>query len=614
MTLRQGHTLAEQVGLYARAKDEDQSAEAAELVIPEDLGALSDEDLSALHSRAIESFNAVYGTGSGLSNDDVEALTALTEGIEALAAETGVRAAAAAERESAAAALAARVNPGAPDEAGGDGEPDADSAEENEPETGAEDDENEAENEPVDAEPEAVTASVSVAKRPAIRVNLGALPRRTTARTTSVAEHSGLREVLLAAGDGSGFAAGEGIDWEDAAEIFERRLQAFPESQLSAAATSGRHVSQRQGLLTLRKPLAPEHIVASLDASEVMAAMDRAADEKRLAGGSLTAAGGWCAPSEILYELGCERESRDGLFALPEIGVRRGGIQWTQGIDFAQIYANTGFSFTEADDIAGRYARNAQGQAIVGDKPCYRIPCPEFQEARLAVSGLCLVGGLLQLRGYPEVVSSTIRRALIAHDHKMSANVLNAVIAGSTAVTFPARVGATAPLLDSIEMQVEHYRYVHRMGRGMTLEAVFPFWVRGVIRADLSRRLGVELLSVTDAQISGWFSARSIVPQFVYNLDPLTGAANAFTAWPSTVRFLLYGAGTWVKGGTDVITLDTVYDSVLLGQNDYLALFSEEGWLVAQRCPDSRIVSVPLCPDGATAAGVDIACNGTAAP
>ena len=79
-------------------------------------------------------------------------------------------------------------------------------------------------------------------------------------------------------------------------------------------------------------------------------------------------------------------------------------------------------------------------------------------------------------------------------------------------------------------------------------------------------------------------------------------------------RFLLYAAGTWVKGGTDVITLDTIYDSVLLGQNDYIALFSEEGWLVAQRCPDSRVVSVGVCPDGATAAGVDIACDGSAVP
>lgn len=75
----------------------------------------------------------------------------------------------------------------------------------------------------------------------------------------------------------------------------------------------------------------------------------------------------------------------------------------------------------------------------------------------------------------------------------------------------------------------------------------------------------------------------------------------------------MYPAGTWVRGEADVITLDNVYDSVLLGHNDYTALFTEEATLVAKMCHDSRVITVPFCPDGATAAGVDIACNGTAA-
>ena len=580
----------------------------AELVIPEDLTALSDEDLAALHGRAVESFNSVYGDGAGLSADDVEALTALTEGIEALASEGASRAEAAAEREDAAAALAARVNPPAGSGEGGDGGEDApDGGDEDTPDGGGD--------VPVDAPdvdveaPVESLAAAAAATRPAIRVNLGALPRRSA--THVQAPTGGVRDVLLAAGDGSGFAAGTGIDWADAAEIFERRLQAFPESQLSAAASAGRHVSQRNGLLTVRKPIAEDHMVASADPNEVMAVMDRAADERSLPGGSLTAAGGWCAPSEVDYTLGCERESREGLFSLPTVGVRRGGLQFTQGIDFSTIYAGTGFSFTEANDIAGEYAVGAGGAATVGDKPCYRIPCPEFDEVRLAVSGLCLTGGLLQLRGFPELVASTIRRALIAHDHKMSANVLASVISGSTAVTYPARVGAAAPLLDSIEQQVEHYRNTHRMRRAESLEIVLPFWVRGVIRSDMARRLGVDLISIPDARIDAWFRNLGVAPQYVYGLDPLTGAADAFLEWPASVRFLLYGAGTWVRGGTDIITLDTVYDSVLLGQNDYLALFSEEGWLVAQRCPDSRVVTVPLCASGAVGAGVDIDCDGT---
>lgn len=618
--------LAELIGCYAK----DQAVEDApgELVIPEDLGTLSDENLAALHGQVVESFNAVYGDGAGLSSEDVAALTALTEGIEALAAEGQIRADAAAEREAAAAALAARVNPSGKHTGGDDGfeTPDdmsenaagqkatnedaaAAAAESADAADGADTDPA-GPNEAGQEDQNAVTAG---ARRPAIRVNLGSLQRRAEGRQATRSQRGEALSALMASGDGTGFAAGAPISFEDAADIFERRLQAFPETSFAAAADAGRHVSQRNGLLTVRKPIRSEHLVASLDPNEVMAVMDSAANERLLPGGSLTAAGGWCAPSEIDYSLGCERESREGLFTLPEVGIRRGGLQWTQGIDFAAIFNGTGFSFTEADDIAGRYARDGSGTAVVGDKPCYRIPCPEFQEARLAVSGLCIVGGLLQLRGYPEVVSSTIRRALIAHDHKMSANILNAVIAGSTAVTYPARVGAVAPLLDSIEMQTEHYRYTHRMARATTLEAVFPFWVRGVLRSDLARRLGVDFISVPDSRIDAWFRDRNISPQYVYNLDPITGSAASFLAWPSTVRFVLYQAGTWVKGGTDIITLDTLYDSVLLGQNDYLALFSEEGWLVAQRCPDSRVVSVPLCPDGSTAAGVDIACNGIAA-
>jgi hypothetical protein len=56
-----------------------------------------------------------------------------------------------------------------------------------------------------------------------------------------------------------------------------------------------------------------------------------------------------------------------------------------------------------------------------------------------------------------------------------------------------------------------------------------------------------------------------------------------------------------------------VYDSVNLGTNDFTALFSEEGWLVAKLCNDSRAVTVNICPDGATHGGVSIDCNGAAA-
>jgi hypothetical protein len=176
----------------------------------------------------------------------------------------------------------------------------------------------------------------------------------------------------------------------------------------------------------------------------------------------------------------------------------------------------------------------------------------------------------------------------------------------------PQQVGATAPILSAIELQVEHYRYTHRLSRTRTLEAIFPFWVRGAIRSDLSRRLGVDLINVTDATIASWFSLRGISPQFVYDWQALDGtAAGTFVAWPTVVKFVLYVAGTWVKGSSDVITLDTIYDSVNLGQNDFTALFTEEGWFVAKRGFDSRVITVNIEADGATAAGVNIDHDGS---
>lgn len=190
------------------------------------------------------------------------------------------------------------------------------------------------------------------------------------------------------------------------------------------------------------------------------------------------------------------------------------------------------------------------------------------------------------------------------------------MVAGSTAISMPTpQVGATAPLLSAIELQVQHYRYAHRLPQATTLEAILPFWVHGVIRSDLSRRLGIDYLNVTDATINSWFSARGISAQFVYDWQAIdTTAATAFTKWPTTVQFLLYKAGTWVVGGSDVITLNNLYDSTLLGENDYTALFTEEGYLIAKKGLDSRVVTVPLTASGETGAGVLIAHDGTEVP
>jgi len=578
-----------------------------EFVIPSDLAALSDEELTQLHEQAVAHFDSLFNDGQGLDQAAIDALTVLTEGIESLVAELDVRGQAAADRTAAAQALAARAHPSDAHSAdgetdGGDGEVDTTDGE-GDGEGDGTDDEEETPAEETDGATAVVTAA---APRREIRVNLAGLTRRAPAPRPAH-EATTMRDVVLAAGDGGVLAAGTGMNWDDVGRAIDRRLTGFSQSQYESAQRSGTHLRQQFSVATLRKPIAPELTVQNNDPSHVDEVLQRARNEHRLPGGSLVAAGGWCAPSETLYQL-CELESRDGLVSVPTIGVARSGIQFTLGPTFQEIYDDTGFAYTEQDAIDGDW--DGQGG---GSKPCYQAECPPFSEVRLQLAGLCINAGLLQQRGFPELIARTTRGALVAHDHKMSANVINAIVAGSTAVTMTAgQAGATAPLLDAIELQVEHFRYSTRLARSTTLEAIFPYWVRGVVRADLSRRTGIDLISVTDAMIDGWFAQRGIAVQYVYDWQPITGAATAFKAWPATVKFLLYAAGTWVQGGGDLITLDTIYDSTLLGQNEFTALFTEESWLVAKLCHDSRVIEIALCGDGSTAAGVDIGCDGVA--
>lgn len=583
---------------------EDQSSD--EIVIPEDLAALSDEDLTALATQARDAFSAAYGDGQGLSDEVYQSLAALTEGIEALAAEQDARAVAASERAEAAAALAARALP-----------VESLSAETNEDAEAGEDadaDAPEAEVEEVD-QPESVVASA----RGETRISLSSVRRAPAAPVAPESGEPALSDYMTASGDGLGFAVGAGLSMMEAGSALNRRLGTMNQKQYQTANKAGRHVREQHSLLSINRPISDDLQITSNDPAHIRDVFDRAGDESRLDQGSLVAAGGWCAPSEVLYDLIDGGESRDGLLSIPEVGVPRGGLSFTQGIDFADLYSalearEIGFSFTEAQDVLGEYAPGEEvtDPNVVGPKPCYTVECPPFEEYRLDVDGLCIQSGLLQSRGYPEVLADTIKKVLIAHDHYVNGKQIAQIAAGSTAVTLPtAQAGATAPVLTAIELQVEHYRYARRLSRTATLEGVFPYWVRGAIRSDLSRRLGVDLISVPDARIDGWFRERNINPQFVYNWQSISGAAGSFTAWPTTVSFLLYAAGTWVKGVSDLITLDTIYDSTLLGNNDFTALFTEDAWFVAKRGLDSRLVTVPISADGAAHIGVDIAHNGT---
>lgn len=344
----------------------------------------------------------------------------------------------------------------------------------------------------------------------------------------------------------------------------------------------------------------------------------RAANERFLPGGSLlkavaaeveagkalTAAVGWCAPSEVIYDL-CELDSQDGILALPEIQASRGGFQIPSngGPEFATVYSGIGNAgdthLTEAEVISETA------------KVCYDIPCPGFTDNRLGVDYVCLSGSMLQRRGYPEAVSWFSRRAMNALPHKINQGVIAAIVAASGGPYIvppdPSGDDAISSLLSAVGLAIMDAKYRNRMLFNATLEVVLPYWGLEQLRAAGTRRSGVDLIGITDAQIMTWFAQRNAVPRFVYDWQdafsglPLApGAGTPITSLPLTVDFLVYPAGTWVKAVQPVVSLDTVYDSTKLQTNEYTALFAEDGWATLQLCPLSRLYTAQVDPSGVT--------------
>jgi len=349
----------------------------------------------------------------------------------------------------------------------------------------------------------------------------------------------------------------------------------------------------------------------------ILKALEFAADESRLPGGSLVAAAGWCAPSENDYSL-LEIETIDGIISLPEVMIRRGGINFTVGPDFAAIFGGSGyFHQTEAQVIAATA------------KTCMVVPCPSFTDVRLEVDGVCITGAFLQDRGYPEMVARFVRGAMVAHAHKLNIFVINKLVAGSTLFDYTNVANMPVTTSESKDLttlsrllavagaQIMDMRYKYRMGKNASLEAVLPYWVVESIRADVQRRTGLDpqtAFNLGVAQIEAWFAVRGARVQWVYDwLDAynttntsIVGQTAGIYTMPTTVEMLLYPAGTWVKGVADVVRLDNVYDSTNLVLNQYVRLFSEEAILVAKRGYESRRIKVTISPSGTTSAPTDM--------
>lgn len=538
--------------------------------LPDSFAALNDDELSALLTAAVAAFDA-HSSSTRVTSEDMAAIRTIAAAVTDLRAEQATRLEAATQAAAEIDALAAQVRgedpaaEGEPADAGtegeGDGEGDALASD--------------------DADPDPTAAAAQPA-RPSL--NLSAIRAR---QRRVLPEPAKPATRITASVDVPGHKPGAEINFDD--------MTAGVIARANALKTVGGGSSQ---VASYTHPFPDELIVTDAGSiPEGTTVSLYASGQRRLPQGDLVASGGWCAPSETLYDI-ADVACPDMLWDVPEIQLTRGGLRYfkTPTLDVSTL----SWVHTEADDIAGN------------TKPCYHIPCPDPVEVRCEAVGVCLESGLLTQRHFPELVAWYLRNSMVAHEIRVKQELFTQALAIATPVTLAATFGALAPVYAAVALQAADLIEKHSLCETTALETVFPWWSRNLFLSDLARRNGVDVSEVSTTDVQALFSPLGVSIQWARGLSPavptnIGGAAPALV-WPSQVKFLIYPAGSLQIGRGAEVNLGVVHDSTKFSVNDYTATFSEECTALVDRSVETRIVTVPVCADGSTGLQKPLTC------
>jgi outer membrane biosynthesis protein TonB len=441
-------------------------------------------------------------------------------------------------------------------------EPEPETAEVEEPAAEVETSEQAEVEEPAtEVEPEPVVASTK-------RVDfsrMNAAKPRSAKPAPKRQEGRALATLTALEGGRGGVARGDEVNWEQLAEIMADRL------------TRG-HCDVKLAHLQTKYP-EDRTLHERANAADNQAKIDALVSPE-----ALTAAGGICAPIAVDYTVPVfgattVRPLRD---ALPRFGADRGGIRFITPPGPATPSGSVGV-WTAANDAAAATGSNT--------KAIYRIVCAAENTVLVEAITTRLLVGNMQGRFSPELVQANTKYALAYASATAELELWKAINAASTRVSAGNVLGASRDLLEEVGRAATAVRYRFRMSPTQQLRAIFPDFVREMIRSDILREqahdaAGYNSLAVSDAQISAWFAARNITETFVIDTLPaatangITSVAQGFTtqasssgsplqAWPLNVAWNLFAEGSFqfLDGGS--LDLGVVRDSTLDATNDY---------------------------------------------
>lgn len=542
--------------------------------LPEDLGTLSDEDIEQHLTAAARDFKRI-ATADTATAKTIPQLRDLKAAITALKSEQDGRLTAAAEAAAEIDALTADVF--------GDEEAEAVTADATEAVTADATEATDADTEATDVvEPTAVVTasarrSMNLAAVRAKQSGGGGMSRYLPSDAPSEIE-------IVASVDVPGYRPGQEIDLSQITEGVMRRA--------SGLKTSGGGTGM---VASYRLPFAPSLVVNDSSSSpEGTKALKVAADQGRLKDGDLVASGGWCAPSETIYDI-TDIACPDMLWDAPEVQLNRGGLRFfrTPTLDVAALT----WTWTEAQDIA------AATQPAGPEKPCFVIPCPDPTDVRAIAIGVCLSVGILTQRFFPEMVDWYVRNSMVAHEIRIKSAMYEAArqSATTTPVTVRSSFAAFSAVYEAVALQAADMIERHNLCDSTQLEVVFPWWSKNMFLTDLARQQGVDVSTLTESDIQAAFRNLGVRIQFARGLTPAVptdiGGATPATTWPETLEFLIYPAGNFQIGRGPEINIGVIIDSVTVATNDE-KIFSEEAVVLIDRMGLARRVTVDVCPNG----------------
>ena len=560
--------------------------------LPEDLSTLTDEELAALAAEVTERATALQDDAV-IEEAGSEAVALIENAIasdEAITAEQDKRAEAAAEQAQILAEtrerLAKRLNPEA--DAEDEKEADADDAEAEgaEDSTGEGDaDEAEAEGDAEEAEDrEAILAAGRAALAEQAKPKRRAAPRRAKEHepASDTGAPHGVKVMALTSLPGK-IEGGQAITRKQVAELVSEKWNRMSK-------TGG----PREDYPLVRYSVDfPEERMLKMD-DEV----GNGEKIKAVVGPeALVASGGLCAPVEPYYDLQLlSTEATPVVDSLPLFGADRGGIRFMAPPTLANISTAVGVMTAANDAIGGTTAT----------KTCQSLPCPAQTQVLIDAIYHCLTIGNFGARAWPELVDNFTGLMMAAHARVRETKALDAIKAGSTAVTGAQYNGAINTLLAEINAITDGFRSRHRMDPNARFRAWFPEWVKGLLLTDLERgqfnRFDRDRNGVVEL-----LRAAGVEPTFF--IDGETGGgqvfgtqgAGAYLNYPSTVKWYIAPEGTWIRLNGGELDLGIVRDSVLNATNDF-QMFGEVFENYAKVGIESLAVTSTVCANGVVSA------------